>query len=225
MAVRAHKSQFTARMASTIKKRIPFGPLFQGLIADPKAKHYQRMKQAVWLYLYFIAFSNLKTGKLTAQLSDIAHDMGLPEETLRSWLGHLRKWHYVMAEKQGDEVLFKITKWKNIATELEATVSPQQEKLKKNTGRRIEPIQTASGEERKVHDVSGLAHEIASALEEPDNQPYFEELCRRYSDHIIQKSLEEARAVPTEKIKKSRGALFAYLVKKYAREEQSSTGH
>lgn len=212
-------------MASTIKKRIPFGPLFQGLIADPKAKHYHRMKQAVWLYLYFIAFSNLKTGKLTGRLSDIARDMGLPEETLRSWLGHLCKWHYVMAEKQGDEVLFKITRWKNIATELETTVSPQKEKLKKNTGRRIEPTQTDSGEERKVHDVSGLAHEIAAALEEPDNQPYFEELCRRYPAHIIQRSLEEARAVPAEKIKKSRGALFAFLVKKYAREEQSSASH
>jgi len=225
MAVKPHKSPFTVRMASTIKKRIPFGPLFQGLIADPKAKHYCRMKQAVWLYLYFIAFSNLKTGKLTGRLSDIARDMGLPEESLCSWLGHLRKWHYVMAEKQGDEVVFKITKWKNIATELETAVSPQKEKLKKNTGRRIEPIQTASGEERKVYDISGLAHEIALALEEPDNQLYFEELCRRYPAHIIQRSLEEARAVPAEKIKKSRGALFAYLVKKHAREEQSSASH
>lgn len=225
MAARQSKSLFTARMASTIKKRIPFGPLFQGLVADPKAKHYHRMKQAVWLYLYFIAFSNLKTGKLTGRLSDIARDMGLPEETLRSWLGHLRKWYYVMAEKQGDEALFKISRWKNIATELETTVSPQKEKLKRNTGRRIEPIQTDSGEERKVHDVSGLAHEIALALEEPDSQTYFEEMCRRYPDRIIQKSLEKARAVPMEKIKKSRGALFAYLVKKYAREEQSSTGH
>lgn len=212
-------------MASTIKKRIPFGPLFQGLIADPKAKHYHRMKPAVWLYLYFIAFSNLRTGKLTAQLSDIAQDMGLPEETLRSWLGHLRKWHYVMAEKQGDEVVFKITKWKNIATKLEATLSPLKENIKKKAGRQIDPIQIDSREECQVHDATSLAHEIASALEEPDNQSYFEELCRRYPDHIIQKSLEDAREVPMEKIKKSRGALFAYLVKKYDHKEQSSVGH
>lgn len=212
-------------MASTIKKRIPFGPLFQGLIADPKAKHYYCMQQAVWLYLYFIAFSNVRTGKLTARLSEIAHDMGLPEETLRSWLGHLRKWHYVMAEKQGDEIVFKITKWKNIATELEATPIPPRENIKKKAGRRICPIKTDSEEEHQVHDVTSLAYEIASALEEPTNQPYFEEMCRRYPDHIIQRSLVEAQAFPAEKIKKSRGALFAYLVKKYAHEKQSSAGH
>jgi hypothetical protein len=67
-------------MIQRTHKRIPFGPLFQGLVADPQAKHYHRMKNAVWLYLYLIAFSNLKSGKLIARLSDIAQDMGLPEK-------------------------------------------------------------------------------------------------------------------------------------------------
>jgi hypothetical protein len=76
--------------------------------------------------------------------------MGLPEETLRSWLGHLKKWHYVDVEKH-----------------------------------------------------------------EPSYQTSFETLCRLYPQNIIQKALMETKEVPSEKIKKSRGALFVYLVKKY----------
>jgi hypothetical protein len=195
--------------------QIPFGPVFQGLAADPQAKHYRLMKQAVWLYLYLIGFSNIKTGKLTARLSDIAKDMGIREETLRSWLGHLRKGNYIAVEKQGDQLLFKITKWKNISSKLEID-KWLQTNIQKSKGRRSANDDDPKPEQ-KVSNTSKLARQIAKDLDSHEGLAYFEKLCSNYPQKIILQSLKEAKAIPAEKIKKSRSALFVYLVKKYAK--------
>ena len=200
-------------------KRIPFGPLFQGLVADSRAKHYHRMKNAVWLFLYLIAFSNLKSGKLIARVSDIAQDMGLPAETVCSWLGHLRKWHYVAIEKEGDGLLFKIAKWKNIADEFGSTV--QEETPKRQSTKKSKHPQTGEQKLPSFDNPTELASHIADQLSEPTYQPFFENLCRTFSPDLIQQALTKVREVPSGSIKKSRGALFVYLVKKYAQEKSS----
>lgn len=211
------------RMFSTVKKRIPFGPLFQGLIADPQAKHYHRMKSSVWLYLYLIAFSNLRSGKLIARLSDIAADMGLPEETLGSWLGHLKKRHYVDVEKQGNALLFKIMKWQNISSEFETKASV--ETIKTQSAKKSKISEPVAHELPLPNNSSQLANYIANLLNEPTYQAAFESICRLYPQNIIQKALMETKEIPSEKIKKSRGALFLYLVKKYAQQEKSPIGN
>jgi hypothetical protein len=202
------------------QKRIPFGPLYQGLVADHQAKHYLRIKQAVWLYIYLIAFVNAKTGKLVGHLSDIADDTGIREETLRSWLGHLRKWNYVTVEKQDNGLLIKVCKWKNIAPELESS-KPPQTKSNTNKGRK----DSSKSDSMEETSPSKLALYISDILKAPQSQGYFENLCRLYPHGVIFRSLNQARAIPAEKIKKSRSALFVYLLKKHAQQEKSSAGH
>jgi hypothetical protein len=66
-----------------------------------------------------------------------------------------------------------------------------------------------------------LARYMPDLLNEPTYQATFENLCRTYSHDLIQQALTKVREVPSEDIKKSRGALFVYLVKKYAQEKSS----
>ncbi|RIK82246.1 hypothetical protein DCC62_00445 [candidate division KSB1 bacterium] len=210
-------------MTIKIHKRIPFGPVFQGLVADPEAKHYKRIRYAVWLYLYLIAFSNLRTGKLIAGLPDIARDMGLPEETLRSWLGHLRKWHYVTVERVGGGLLFKVAKWTDISSVLEPKPSAEQPKRPSWSGQR-----GSVSLNEKEHPLPDNPAEIASYLVDvlhgPGYKTRFETISNIYPKSIIQQALSETTAVPEGKIKKSRGALFVYLIKKYAQEQQPRLG-
>jgi len=204
------------------QKRVPFGPIFQGLVADPEAKHYRRMKQAVWLYLYLIAFSNLRTGKLISNIADIAQDMGLGEETIRSWLGHLRRRHYVIVERQGDELLFKITKWKSIITNVDTSLPQIKPKKKSDFPKTV--TENGLDDESNMRASSSLVNEVVDQLQEPSSRARFEEICRVYPPDIIRQALKEAKAVHPERIKKSRGALFIYLVKKYAQQEESHSG-
>ena len=44
-------------------------------------------------------------------------------------------------------------------------------------------------------------------------------IVQKYPEDIIQKALTQVKHIPDEKIKKSRGALFTYMLKKYANEK------
>lgn len=62
-----------------------------------------------------------------------------------------------------------------------------------------------------------LALKIARAFNEESKLPLYRVLCENFNDQIVNKAFAEVMNVPNEKIKKSRAALFAYLLKKYAK--------
>lgn len=64
-----------------------------------------------------------------------------------------------------------------------------------------------------------LALDICEALDDQDNLPLYLSYVRRYPPRIIQRAFNEARKLPENKIKKTRGALFTYLVKHYAEDQ------
>ncbi|MDA2938740.1 hypothetical protein MYX75_10825 [Acidobacteria bacterium AH-259-A15] len=66
---------------------------------------------------------------------------------------------------------------------------------------------------------------IARGLGEEAYLPIFRALVKRYPEEIIRRAYEEALQIPAEKIRKSRGAIFNYLVKKYARQDSQNTRH
>jgi len=159
-------------------------------------RNYQKMRQTIWLYLYLVLQLNPRTGRLVTKVSTISQDMGIKEETIRSWLGHLRRKGYVWVKRQGDYLMISVTGLKPIPE------SPQAKVLK--------PGEVVNGEQQR------LAQRIAKEFEDEGNLGYYEDLCERYPEHLINRAFSEVQRVPQSKIKKSRGALFTYLLKKYA---------
>jgi hypothetical protein len=62
-----------------------------------------------------------------------------------------------------------------------------------------------------------LATELAEKLGELESLELFRSFADRYSEQLLRKTLNDVLSVPSEKIKKSRAALFTYLIKKHAR--------
>lgn len=91
-----------------------WSPLRRGLVFEPNARHYNQMKQAVWLYLYFLVNANARQGTLFRKLSTIAKDTGIPTRTIRRWLGILKRCGYIEAEYNGSFWQITITKWRPI---------------------------------------------------------------------------------------------------------------
>lgn len=60
-----------------------------------------------------------------------------------------------------------------------------------------------------------LVNEIASTLNDYTHDRLILKLCNKYSEQLIRQVLEEVEKVPEHRIKKSRLALFTYLLKKY----------
>ena len=61
-----------------------------------------------------------------------------------------------------------------------------------------------------------LANEIAEALNDLAGLPLYRSFANKYPTELLRGILEEVIAIPAHKIKKSKGALFNYLVQKYA---------
>lgn len=61
-----------------------------------------------------------------------------------------------------------------------------------------------------------LAWDLANNLNDFASLPLYISYANKYSDGLLRKALGDALEVPANKIRKSRGALFNHLVKKYA---------
>lgn len=59
-----------------------------------------------------------------------------------------------------------------------------------------------------------LANEIAATLHDEHSLPLHLQFVRRYTETFLRRKLEQALAMPSSKVRKSRAALYVYLVTK-----------
>jgi len=60
-----------------------------------------------------------------------------------------------------------------------------------------------------------IAYDIVRELGEPNNFPLFLSYARKYPERILREALSAVKQTPNNKIRKSRGAFFIYLLKKH----------
>jgi len=197
-------------MAAIYKTKNVSGPVLQEIVANTQGKHYRRLKNALWIYLYLIIFANPKNGKLTTGISIIAKATGFQEETIRSWLGVLKKWQYISIEKQGKNFIFKVNRWKKLFKAFED--------LKSNSSITPTKGRRTSISKFLPKDPKELAKYIAEDLDVKSSLTHLEKICRAYHRDVIVKAFNKLKEVPEQKVK-SKIALFIYLTKKYDKEK------
>lgn len=62
-------------------------------------------------------------------------------------------------------------------------------------------------------DSEKFAYELASTLKDKEALPLYREFVRTYNDSFLRKMLLRVLSIPEEKIRRTRGALFTFLVK------------
>ena len=155
------------------------------LLRHPRAYHLRRMRQGLWLYLDLLARLPAGADTLEVEPAVVAGEMGVEEGFIRSWLGHLRKAGYLDAERLNGVV--RVT-------------------LKR--GHVPEPVEPPR---QRLFTTSKLQR----ALGDPANTEAFEAVLREHPDIVIRKALAGALAVPDAQIRRSRTALFLYLLKRH----------
>ena len=68
-----------------------------------------------------------------------------------------------------------------------------------------------------------LALDLAESLDDRKSLPLYISYAKRYPEGLLRRILGEVKEIPSEKIKKSRGALFNYLIKKHV--EKNTQNH
>lgn len=72
---------------------------------------------------------------------------------------------------------------------------------------------------------TALAGELAKAFDEVEYIHRYAVCCGKYPRWAIEKAFKDAQSFPRERIKKSRAAIFFYLVKQYARKTSNNSRH
>jgi hypothetical protein len=160
------------------------------ILEHPRAYHLRRMRGALWLYLDLLVRLPGGTGTIEIEPAAVGVEMGLPEGTVRSWLGHLRKAGYLEAQRLNGKT--------RVTIEGSAPSSEPSEPAKPSR--------------------FFTAAKIMRALNERSEPGAIEDALDRHSDAVIRRSLAGALATPAEKIRRSRTALFLYLLNRYAQD-------
>lgn len=163
------------------------------ILEHPQAFHLRRMRAGIWLYLDLLARLPADADSLEVEPAAIGRVMGLPEGTVRSWLGHLRKAGYLDAQRLNGHV--------HVTIRPVGTPPPPKERPKPLDPSRlftVARLQQALGER-------GDEEPLQAALD-------------LYPDRVIQRALAGTMAVPPERIRRSRTALFIYLLKHHAQD-------
>lgn len=87
-------------------------PVWTGLVMDPDGRHYCRIRNALWLFLYLLLNANRKTGFLVRKVHTISKDTGINQKTILRWLIVLRKQGYIATKSNGRCLQIQIKKWK-----------------------------------------------------------------------------------------------------------------
>lgn len=158
------------------------------LLRHPRAYHLRRMRMGIWLYLDLLARLPAGAGSLEIEPAAVAGEMGVEEGFVRSWLGHLNKAGYLDAARLNGKVRVTVK---------HATVPEEPRPAPKPTR-------------------FFTAAKLQRALGDPSNADAFEAALGEHSDAAIRKALAGALAVPENQIRRSRTALFLYLLKQHA---------
>src|SRR5690349_17325372 len=141
------------------------------ILEHPRAYHLRRMRAGLWLYLDLLARLPAGAEAFEVEPAAIGRDMGLPEGTVRSWLGHLRKAGYLDAVRLNGKS--QITMKRAAATE------PAPEPTVPLTPTRFFTVA-----------------KIQRALGEPGNHEALKAALGLYSDAIVRRALAGTLAVP-----------------------------
>lgn len=161
------------------------------ILEHPRAYHLRRMRAGLWLYLDLLARQPAGAETFEVEPAAVGRDMGLPEGTVRSWLGHLRKAGYLNSLRLNGKV--------------------------RVTMKRVE-VPNAPAEPPPAPTRFFTVAKIQRALGEPGNEEALQAALQLQPDDVVKRALAGTLAVPENRIRRSRTALFLYLLKQHAHE-------
>jgi len=96
--------------------------ILTGLVLDRRAKHYKKMKNSIWLFLYLLLQADRTSRTVSKKVGSICSDMGQQKGTVIRWLNVLRMQGYVATRNTGRDLLIRIRGYKQLTSDMSNNV-------------------------------------------------------------------------------------------------------
>ena len=179
-------------------------PILSRFVLSGSPRHYRTLRDSMWLYLALVLLVE-EDGAVHKSLPEIGKLTGIKEATLRSWAGHLRKAGFIRlkcAPGARDLVIY----------------------VHGSRNTKPEPPGPGQRDASANHSpaIVALAAFVRRGLgDETEPLESYLALCEQVPREVVKTAFEQARRVPQEQIRKSRAALFRYLIQTYANKQKT----
>jgi hypothetical protein len=177
--------------------------------------------RAVWLYLHLLKIANPPPIVLRT-VERLAEELALPEQTIEEWLRRLSASKLIRIDSPPPFLVIKLLSWLdsgdatseglgsasglNGYSHSEVPVSSSKQQAA------AAPKQTGEG---GAGEGEGLLNEVAQALDGADREEV-RSLIGEFPKPVVLKALIRVKTTPSSQIRKSKLALFRYLLTKFA---------
>ena len=178
----------------------------------------EEVGDAIWLYLYLVVSAN-HGGIVLRQLDRLANDLLVEASEVKSWLSRLQRTRLVDLESPAPYLAIKLRSWSG-------DDSPRTQKRLENPSKQIVPLgvpvgsssaaaaaASSNAENGGLGEGEGLLQRVLSVLGETD-EVEFRDLLKQHPTERIHQALIRVQATPPEQIRKSKAALFRFLLNK-----------
>jgi hypothetical protein len=169
------------------------------------------IREAIWLHLYLLLEVDHQ-GRLCRNSERIGDDLGIEAAQVESWLGKLCNAGLVAILNPSPFLVLKLPLWSGRSGNQALVPSDSQDSYR---SRAIAAISN-QGEKGGQGEGEGLLREILDTLGESDPEP-FRRVLERFSPAVVRQALARVRAARPDQIRKSKIALFRYLLVKLSR--------
>ncbi len=197
------------------------------LLAAPfkEAGSVERIGPALWLYVW-LALKTNASGHICRTLDSLAKDLDVSHDQVKVWLARLVHVGLVSVQVPAPYLVIKLKFWSGV--EQQSTVSSEQNSAShKEVPVSSSKLQLAAAEQKNKQASSRedggageggeLLAEVLRVLGETDPTD-FRELVEKHPHPIVLKALLRVKTTPPEQIRKSKAALFRFLVNKFSQE-------
>jgi hypothetical protein len=162
--------------------------------------------EAIWLYLHLLLHVG-HDGRLCRKSERIAADLSIREAEVETWLARLVEAGLVIILSPSPFLVIKLPLWSGSSGNQALIRGDSEDGY---SSRAIAAI-TNQGEKGGQGEGEGLLREILNTLGESDPEP-FRKVVERFSPAVVQQALARVRAARPDQIRKSRTALFRFLI-------------
>ena len=193
------------------------GRLVGAALAVPERA--SRIGPAIWLYLYLLVEVGHQ-GRLCRQVGGVAADLGVPDTEVDTWLASLSEAGLVTVLSPSPFLVIKLPLWSGNAPQSAAnppSISGQSGEVHMEV-----PVSSSSaaaaassnlGVDGGRGEGEGLLRDALATLDEADPED-LRQLLGQYPVEVIRRALRRVQATPPAQIRKSKTALFRYLLAK-----------